>query len=84
MTCLFYEGDCDQHHTYRTTRHGYPPPQEYARPYEYANTPYQDPTLSPGPGTFKRQKCFRYAFFLQFMFKIATNIICEKKEHLIG
>lgn len=53
-------GDCDQHHTYRTTRHGYPPPQEYARPYEYANTPYQDPTLSPGPGTFKRQKCFRY------------------------
>lgn len=56
-------GDQDAHAaTYaRTTRHGYPPPQEYAtRTYEYANTPYQDPTLSPGPGTFKRQKCFRY------------------------
>lgn len=52
----------------RTTRQGYPPPQpppgqeERYRvpPYDYSGMPYQDPTLSPGPGTFKRQKCFRY------------------------
>lgn len=42
----------------RTTRQGYPPPPP--PPYDYSGMPYQDPTLSPGPGTFKRQKCFRY------------------------
>lgn len=47
-----YPPCCDS----RTTRLGYPPVT-----YEYPpGMPYQDPTLSPGPGTFKRQKCFRY------------------------
>lgn len=57
------EMDISAHIYSRTTRQGYPPQQDdryRVPPYDYSGMPYQDPTLSPGPGTFKRQKCFRY------------------------
>lgn len=57
------EMDLQSHGYSRITRQGYPPQQDdryRVPPYDYSGMPYQDPTLSPGPGTFKRQKCFRY------------------------